>query len=214
MCIHSSRQKIDAALVANDSYRDIAGRFNLSRTALLRHKADHIPLRLLRAREARELADADGIMAELKRCMERVNLLYDACDRWLRDPDDDSRYDVGPRAEDVNVIYVEVADGRSQRRKAKLSLLLARLEDAGVQVDRGEVRHADPRELVLKTHAQLSSSLELLAKLAGELDERPIINVLTAPEWLQVRGLLLEALRPFPDARAAVAARLMAVEAA
>ena len=46
----------------------------------------------------------------------------------------------------------------------------------------------------------------------GELDERPTVNVLVAPEWLAVRATLPEALRPHPEARQAVAARLVALE--
>jgi hypothetical protein len=59
---------------------------------------------------------------------------------------------------------------------------------------------------------ELVRILELTAKLVGELDERPQVNVLVAPEWLAVRSVLLEALRPYPDARQAVAARLAALE--
>ena len=55
--------------------------------------------------------------------------------------------------------------------------------------------------------------LELLAELEGELDRRPTINLLVAPEWLMVRSAMLDALRPFPDARTAVANRLIALEA-
>jgi hypothetical protein len=54
---------------------------------------------------------------------------------------------------------------------------------------------------------------ELTATLIGELDERPQVNVLLAPEWLQVRAALLEALLPYPEARQAVARRLVALEA-
>lgn len=55
--------------------------------------------------------------------------------------------------------------------------------------------------------------LELLAKLMGELDERPQVNVLLAPEWITVRSAMVAALGPYPDARVAVAARLVALEA-
>src|SRR3954453_21307670 len=55
--------------------------------------------------------------------------------------------------------------------------------------------------------------LELLAKLLGELDERPQVNLLLAPEWRTVRGALLAALAGFPEARAAVARQLLALEA-
>lgn len=46
--------------------------------------------------------------------------------------------------------------------------------------------------------------LELLAKLLGELNERPQINILIAPEWLSLRTVILEALEPYPDARTSV----------
>ncbi len=56
--------------------------------------------------------------------------------------------------------------------------------------------------------------LELLAKLVGELDERPTANVLvTSPEWLATQHALLDALRPFPEARVAVVAALRALAA-
>ena len=57
-------------------------------------------------------------------------------------------------------------------------------------------------------------NLELLAKLIGQLDTRPTLNLLIAPEWLAVRAALLETLSPYPDARVAVAGRLAALEAA
>ena len=55
--------------------------------------------------------------------------------------------------------------------------------------------------------------LELQVKLLGELDERPIVNVLVSQEWVQVRLALLGALQPYPDARAAVTGRLAELEA-
>ncbi len=54
--------------------------------------------------------------------------------------------------------------------------------------------------------------LELLGKLMGELDERPVVNVTLSAEWHQVRGVLLATLQPYPDARAAVAGALATLE--
>lgn len=54
--------------------------------------------------------------------------------------------------------------------------------------------------------------LELLAKLLGELDERPVVNLVVAPEWVMFRTVLIQALAPFPDARAAAAKALLAAE--
>jgi hypothetical protein len=51
-------------------------------------------------------------------------------------------------------------------------------------------------------------NLELLAKLLGELDELPQVNVVLTPEWYALREAILAALVPYGEARSAVAARL------
>lgn len=68
-------------------------------------------------------------------------------------------------------------------------------------------------ELALRAIDRLLRQVELQAKLLGDLDERPQINVVASPEWLAVRAALLEALAPYPEARVAVAARLARLEA-
>ena len=47
-------------------------------------------------------------------------------------------------------------------------------------------------------------NLKLLAKLLGELDERPVVNLNVFPEWLELRAVIVGALEPHPDARGAV----------
>jgi hypothetical protein len=47
--------------------------------------------------------------------------------------------------------------------------------------------------------------IELLARLTGDLDERPVVNLLVSAEWLEIRAVLLEALTPYPEARVSVA---------
>src|SRR5215212_654344 len=202
VCAHDESRQIDVALIQREPYRHIATRFGVSTGALQRHSREHIPRLLLRAREATEAADAERLRAELDRCFERVNLLFDACDRWLRDPDDPERYDVGPRVEEMWVSY---ADADGSRHKATLAELLSRVEaGTGGGATMVETKHADPRELVLKTAARLQPQIELLAKLVGELDERPTLNVLISPEWLELRAAVVGALELHPEARGAV----------
>lgn len=214
VCTHPNRVEIDKALVAGESNRAISRRFRVSKDAVLRHAAEHLPATLVKAAEARENAHALDVMAELQRVFQRANMLFDACDTWLRDPEEPGRYTLEPRAEDVKVIYLEAnGAGKPIRKKAPLSRLLAKIEDAGVDVERGEWRHADPRELILKTAERLQDLLQLVAKLIGDLDDRPTVNVVLSPEWQATRGVLLEALLPFPEARASVAGALLKLEA-
>lgn len=55
--------------------------------------------------------------------------------------------------------------------------------------------------------------LETMAKLQGELSDQPTINVLVSPIWATTRDAIIESLLPYPDARIAVAERLMQLEA-
>ena len=50
--------------------------------------------------------------------------------------------------------------------------------------------------------------VELLLEVEGELHRQPVVNVLIAPEWLELRAVILQSLAPFPDARAALARTL------
>lgn len=56
-------------------------------------------------------------------------------------------------------------------------------------------------------------NLELLAEMTDQLDRRPVVNLWLAPEWLAVRTALLSVLLGYPEARAAVASKLVELEA-
>lgn len=219
VCSHPKRQEIDLALVAGElSFRNIAERFTLSLGSLTRHKADHLPGKLARAKDAKEQREATDIMAELQGCFIRVNKLFDACDAWLSDPNDPERYDLGPRAEELDVTFTETVidrngNPRTIRKKQPLSRLLAEVKGESTRdFILIETKHADPRDLLLKSAARLNGHIELLAKLIGELDDRPIVNIITNPAWIELRSTLLGALQSFPEARLAVSSALTSIE--
>ena len=54
--------------------------------------------------------------------------------------------------------------------------------------------------------------IELLGKLAGELQDAPTINVIVTPEWRQLQAVILAALEPHTEARLAVASALAEIE--
>ena len=214
ICTHPEREAIDKALVAGngESLREIAIRFAVSAHALNRHKLSHLPQSLLKAEAAREEAQAGNVMAELQRCFERINLLFDACDRWLRDPEDPTRYDIGPRANELMVTYtITGEEGKPVRRKAPLQRLLDIVGERH-SVLGWETKQADPRELVLKTAGQLQGQIELLAELTKELNRQPVVNILLTAEWQQVQMAVVRALAPYPDAQEAVVSALEVVD--
>jgi hypothetical protein len=66
-------------------------------------------------------------------------------------------------------------------------------------------------QLALKAIAEARRNLELLAELTHELDRSPKMNILLSPDWVRLRGLILEALSPYPEARLRVAQAVMEV---
>lgn len=55
---------------------------------------------------------------------------------------------------------------------------------------------------------EIRSSLELVARLRGELNDRPqnvTVNVLSTAEFASITARLIEALTPWPEARIAAA---------
>ena len=84
ICNHPQRSEIDKALVTRSaSMRDIAGQYGVSRSALSRHKANHLP-RLVQAAEAAEEAQAvtsgAALIDELDRLLERALAILEAAE--------------------------------------------------------------------------------------------------------------------------------------
>jgi len=71
---------------------------------------------------------------------------------------------------------------------------------------------SDDHRLALAAIAQARANIELLGKLLGELREQPVVNLLLMPEWVSMRGVILRALQPYPDAKLALVEALSKVE--
>jgi hypothetical protein len=63
---------------------------------------------------------------------------------------------------------------------------------------------AEEHSVLLRAVREARENIELLAKLRGELDARPVINLVLSPEWLELRALIVAALEPHPDAQESV----------
>jgi len=138
VCDHSERHSIDETLLSGTPYRSVAKRFGLSESAVYRHKVEHLPAHLLKAREVEEAARADHLLDQVR------NLQTHALD------------------------------------------ILERAQETG------------DLTTALAAISQTRGSLELLGNLAGELDERPIMNVLVSGEWVVIRTAMMDALSAYP----------------
>src|SRR5829696_6885412 len=144
VCDHPESHSIDQALVTGAPYRSVAKRFGLSESAVYRHKTEHLPARLLKAKKVEELAQADDLLEQVRHLQARALDILD---------------------------FAEKA---------------------------GDLRTA------LAAISQARGNLELLGKLVGELDERPVVNLNVSAEWLELRAVIVGALEPHAEAHRAV----------
>jgi len=148
VCEHAEKDTIDRALVGSASNRSVASIYDVSEAAVRRHKANHLPAKLVMAEQAAEVVEANNLLDQV---------------------------------------------GDLQRRALAI---LDKAEEAG------ELRAA------LSAIREARGNLELLAKLLGELDERPVLNLNISPEWLELRTVIVGALEPHPEALRAVVGAL------
>ena len=144
ICSHECLEEIDRALVRSIALSEIAALFRVSDDALSRHKANHLPATLVKAREAQEVAQADDLLEEVRSLQSRA------------------------------LTILNTAEGVGDLRTAL-----------------GAIREA-------------RGNLELLAKLVGQLDERPQMHLHLSPEWLELRTTIVGALEGHREAREAV----------
>ncbi len=66
VCRLPNRHQAEEALLAGESLRNVAKRFGTSSTALYRHKEAHLPAKLIKAAESREVDSAESLTAKLR----------------------------------------------------------------------------------------------------------------------------------------------------
>lgn len=66
---------------------------------------------------------------------------------------------------------------------------------------------------VLTGVREARACLEVLLEVEGELDRRPQVTIITNPQWIELRSVILLALQTHPEARQAVVRALGKVDA-
>ena len=61
ICNHDDVEEINKQLLSGTAYRDIAGQFQISKSALERHKENHISDSLLKSQDVKDIVMADNL---------------------------------------------------------------------------------------------------------------------------------------------------------
>jgi hypothetical protein len=78
VCTHPDRENIDEALVGATAISAISAKYrDISEDALGRHKANHLPAKLVMAEKAKEVAQADSLLDQVRDLQGRALAILD-----------------------------------------------------------------------------------------------------------------------------------------
>lgn len=117
ICLHPERAAIDRALVSGTSFRDLAGQWSVTKSALHRHKQEHLPGHLAKAHEEESIGQAIDVVRQLK----AINA---ACLEILQTS----------RAEKQHSLSLKAVD-RIERQISLQAKLLGELQESGPTVN-------------------------------------------------------------------------------
>jgi len=80
VCAHPDLAAIDESLVEGASKRAVAGQYGLAATSVERHRENHLPAKLLRAHQARELSTATELLHRALRYEQRAQRILDTAE--------------------------------------------------------------------------------------------------------------------------------------
>jgi hypothetical protein len=140
-----------------------------------------------------ERTDLDLALSDPSRAISQIAAKYGVSEDAL------SRHKANHLIPEMREKLTEDPDLRDVDVLAEMKGLYARMKG---HLER--VEETDNWQAIKAFHSEARTDLELLAKLIGQLDERPVVNLLVSPEWLELRAVIVAALEPHPDARGAV----------
>ena len=184
-CQDDRRNELDRRLLEMDltgeTIAGIAREWGYSEDSMRRHKANHVikPLGDVRALmvEAREAA-----LSEIKEEVRAEEL------EGLRDGLKDT-------------IKADIAN-RLELAKDPIDQIKILRERAAIALEKAE--GSENHKIALQAIRELRELVRLWGELEGKLQSQPQINILVNPEWIQLKAVIVSALRPHPEALEAV----------
>lgn len=206
VCSHAHRRTIDAALIAGASLRDIAATHGLQPNAVLRHSRNHLVTEL-----QQQVAAAHATVPPVTTTPRRPRALD------LEDGNGPSAIQAPPTASTTQEATATAPETDSTDDApaaiATPFALMTELHGTTVNILRRAVAAGDGK-LALQAATAAVQVLDRMHRLMPTTNEGPALPLVETPEWAQVRSVLVDALRPHPDAAIAVAEALAAIEGA
>ena len=202
--LHPKRKQIERELAEGNQISTISKKYGVSRQALQGYRRNRLPSKLIKAVERQDITDAQHLFQVILKACQRMEKLSDACDEYLQDPDDVSKYFLGEHEQEI-IVVGERTDGNGKRFKVKkpLSVIIRELEGKGYQIEKLKSNTTDPRMLLVRTSEALTKQMETLVNAWRAIDQGKS-SFIGTPAWQEVVAIILKSTEKFPEARRAI----------
>lgn len=173
ICNHKRVAQINSKMLNQASLSSLEKLYSVSRATLRKHRDNCLPAILADDNKIKDAITGDVLIKQVYDTIALVRKLYTACDDYLTDPDDKDKYFLGPRGHEIEVLYSDYNDkGNPDRvqKKADIQQLLDSLDGKYV-IRNVTVKHADPRDLLLKGIGKLQDTVKMIQSSTQNLIE-------------------------------------------
>jgi hypothetical protein len=195
----------------------IATKYGIDRSTLIRYKRNKLAETITKAvihrtKAKKEVKEAESAIPALNQLQNIMGLMYKqlaACDAYLSDPEDPSKYNLDPRAWECDVVYLDVDPdtGRSTRKRESMQRIIDQMNERNINPVEIKMNQEDPRKLILSTASVLTKQLELIAKIEGIIQDTTV-NVTVNQYWQQIEQIIYDATENAPEVRKKIVERL------
>lgn len=176
---HPDRKKIDKEIIRQTPYAEICRKFpGVTQAMLRKYVSGRLAAELVEKQLEQRDVSAEWYLKEITYLSERCHKLLDACDEYLTDPVNPGKYNLMPRADEIEVAYTEVigTDDRGNDIEKKDRRSLQELIDwvtgyKDLTPYKVSWKTADPRNLILEATRTINILLETMARITGQMQD-------------------------------------------
>lgn len=162
---HPQRDLIDKAIIEGETQQAIGKRFGVQQSAVSKYVWNQFAAHKAKADLQREVSHGEFVLRHMMRMLETLEKMRQSLVEYLSDPDDPSRFYLGPRATEIEVVYdaPRANEAGVYRERTKLQTLLEEVRDGHPEFEMVEinVKTADARKLMLDVVNSTARQLQL-----------------------------------------------------
>ena len=208
---HPKKAVIVKKLCAGVPFGEIVKQYGTSKSSLSRYMNDKLLPRAAAEMVKRDMRDGKMVLDEIDGIMEKMKKLLDACDDYLTDPADPTKYSLLPRAWEQDIKYMDYTDKEHPiQRTMTVQQLIDKMDKVNIEMQEIKYKHQDPRKIITDAANAMSKQLELLARIQGTIKD-VTINIINNPVWIEVQAVILKATEDYPEIRAELAQKFEAI---